>query len=143
VHALFAPIVGVESTVVEGAGARSVGEFRRMPDASIDQHVVETMITAGHILFSNSPPPPHMHDIIGRIAPRPVFIIWATHGVDTEALNPEYFKAAGEPKTLGDPRVQARRRTRGPAGGVRAARHRLLRPGVETMSQYSVSGAQR
>jgi uncharacterized protein len=100
VHALFAPIVGVESTVVEGAGARSVGEFRRMPDASIDQHVVETMITAGHILFSNSPPPPHMHDIIGRIAPRPVFIIWATHGVDTEALNPEYFKAAGEPKTL-------------------------------------------
>jgi uncharacterized protein len=90
----------LKAVVSEGAGARSVGEFRRMPEASIDQHVVETMITAGLTLFSNSPPPPRMHDIIGRIAPRPVFIIWATHGVDTEALNPEYFKAAGEPKTL-------------------------------------------
>ena len=58
------------------------------------------MITAGLTLFSNSPPPPLMQDIVGRIAPRPVFIIWAPHGVDTEALNPEYFKAAGEPKTL-------------------------------------------
>ncbi|HEU0235175.1 MAG TPA: hypothetical protein VFR14_01910, partial [Candidatus Limnocylindrales bacterium] len=60
----------------------------------------ETMITAGITLFSDSPPPPLMHDIIGRIAPRPVFIIWAPCGVDTEALNPGYFKAAGEPKTL-------------------------------------------
>jgi hypothetical protein len=41
-----------------------------------------------------------MQDIVGRIAPRPVFIIWAPRGVDTEALNPEYFKAAGEPETL-------------------------------------------
>ena len=41
-----------------------------------------------------------MQDMIGRIAPRPVFLIWATHGVDTEVLNAEYFKAAGEPKTL-------------------------------------------
>jgi hypothetical protein len=41
-----------------------------------------------------------MQDIVGRIAPRPVFIIWAPRGVDTEALNPEYFEAAGAPKTL-------------------------------------------
>jgi uncharacterized protein len=40
-----------------------------------------------------------MRDIVGRIAPRPVFIIWTPNGVDTEALNPAYFEAAGEPKT--------------------------------------------
>jgi uncharacterized protein len=90
----------IAAVVSEGAGSRSVGEFRTMPDASIDQQVFETMITAGLTLSSNSPPPPLMQDIIGRIAPRPVFLIWAPRGVDTEALNPEYFKAAGEPKTL-------------------------------------------
>ena len=60
----------LKAIVSEGAGARSVGDSE-MPDASIDQHVVETMITAGLTLFSNSPPPPLMHNIIGRIAPRP------------------------------------------------------------------------
>jgi alpha/beta superfamily hydrolase len=90
----------LKAVVSEGAGSRSIGEFRDMPDPSLVQHGYETMITAGLTLFSNSPPPPLMQDIIGRIAPRPVFLIWAPHGVDTEALNPEYFKAAGEPKTL-------------------------------------------
>jgi hypothetical protein len=32
--------------------------------------------------------------------PRPVFIIWTRNGVDTEALNPVYYEAAGAPKTL-------------------------------------------
>jgi uncharacterized protein len=90
----------LKAVVSEGAGARSVAEWRKMPDAALPMHAVETMITAGLTLFSNSPPPPNMHDIIGRIAPRPVFLIWAPHGVDTEALNVEYYKAAGSPKTL-------------------------------------------
>ena len=90
----------LKAVVSEGAGSRSVGEFREMPGATAVQHGVETMITAGLTLFSNSPPPPLMHDIVSRIAPRPVFIIWATHGVDTEVLNRGYFEAAGEPKTL-------------------------------------------
>ena len=91
----------LKAVVSEGAGARSVGEFREMPDAEPLQHAVETMITAGNSLFANSPPPPLMQDIIHRIAPRPVFIIWAPHGVDTEALNPEYFKAAGRRRRSG------------------------------------------
>ena len=90
----------LKAVVSEGAGSRSVGEFRELPGATPDQHGLETMMTAGITLFSNSPPPPLMHDIIGRIAPRPVFIIWAPDGVDTEALNPGYYEAAGEPKTL-------------------------------------------
>jgi uncharacterized protein len=90
----------LKAVVSEGAGARSIGEFRNMPGATLVQHGYETMITAGLTLFSNSPPPPVMPEMIGRIAPRPVFIIWTPNGVDTEALNPEYFKAAGEPKAL-------------------------------------------
>ena len=90
----------LKAVVSEGAGSRSVGEFREMPDATLPMHVVETMITTGLTLFSNSPPPPLMQDMIGRIAPRPVFLIWATHGVDTEVLNEKYFERAGEPKTL-------------------------------------------
>ncbi len=90
----------LKAVVSEGAGSRSVGEFREMPRATAVQHGVETMITAGLTVFSNSPPPPLMHDIVDRIAPRPVFIIWAIHGVDTEVLNRGYFEAAGEPKTL-------------------------------------------
>ena len=90
----------LRAVVSEGAGSRSVGEFRDMPGASIADHAFETMVTAGHVLFSNSPPPPLIQDMIGRIAPRPIFVIWATHGVDTEALNPGYVEAAGQPKTL-------------------------------------------
>jgi len=90
----------LKAVVSEGAGSRSVGEFRQMPDAPILMHAVETMITAGLTLFSDGPPPPLMQDIAGRIAPRPVMLIWAPHGVDTEALNPEYYEAAGQPKTL-------------------------------------------
>jgi len=88
------------AVVSEGAGSRSVGEVREMPGIGLPMQVVETVITAGNTLFSNSPPPPLMQDIIGRIAPRPVFIIWTRNGVDTEALNPVYYEAAGAPKTL-------------------------------------------
>ena len=90
----------LKAVVSEGAGSRSIGEFRRMPGATAVQHGYETVITAGTTLFSNSPPPPLMQDIVGRIAPRHVFIIWAPRGVDTEVLNRGYFEAAGEPKTL-------------------------------------------
>jgi hypothetical protein len=88
------------AVVSEGAGSRSVGEVREMPGLGLPMQVVETMLTAGNTVFTNSPPPPLMQDIIGRIAPRPVFIIWTRNGVDTEALNPVYYEAAGAPKTL-------------------------------------------
>ena len=95
----------LKAVVSEGAGSRSVGEFREMPGAPIPMHAVETMITAGLTLFSNSPPPPLMQDIIGRIAPRPVFLIWATHGVDTEVLNERVLQGGrGAQDAVGDPR---------------------------------------
>jgi uncharacterized protein len=88
------------AVVSEGAGSRSVGEVREMPSLGLPMHVVETMLTAGNTVFTNSPPPPLMQDIIGRIAPRPVLLIWTRNGVDTEALNRVYYEAAGAPKTL-------------------------------------------
>ena len=88
-------------------------------------HALETMITdAASTLFSNSPPPPLMQDIDRPRSRRArCSSIWATHGVDTEVLNEQYFKAArGAQDAVGDPGRQARRRARGAAGGVRAAR---------------------
>ena len=35
-----------------------------------------------------------------RIAPRPVFLIYAEHGSGGEDLNRNYYRAAGEPKQL-------------------------------------------
>ena len=91
----------LKAVVSEGGGSRSVGEYLEMPGAGRSPQILtEVMISAGLSLFSNQRPPPLLQDLVGRIAPRPVFLIWATHGVDTEALNPRYFAAAGEPKTL-------------------------------------------
>jgi uncharacterized protein len=58
------------------------------------------MVTAGTALFSDSLPPAHLKDLMPRIAPRPVLLIYTTHGVDTEDLNPQYFGAAGQPKGI-------------------------------------------
>ena len=124
------------AVVSEGAGSRSVGEVSEMPGIGLPMQVVETMITAGNTLFSNSPPPPLMQDIIGRIAPRPVFIIWTRNGVDTEALNPHVLRGGWRAQdAVGDPRVQARRRPAGATSGVRAARRRLLRRRAASMSR--------
>ena len=56
--------------------------------------------TAGVALFSNESVPPNLVDLIGRIAPRPVLLIYAADGQGGEELNEEYFEAAGEPKEL-------------------------------------------
>jgi fermentation-respiration switch protein FrsA (DUF1100 family) len=52
-------------------------------------------------VFQNHGPPPPTVDRIGRIAPRPVFLIYAVPGQGGEATRqPRYFAAAGEPKQL-------------------------------------------
>ena len=37
---------------------------------------------------------------VARIAPRPVFLIYAGHGAGGEELNADYYRAAGEPKAI-------------------------------------------
>ena len=51
--------------------------------------------TLGTAVFSNGLPPPDLADIIGRIAPRPVLLIYAENGVGGEELNQVLHKAAG------------------------------------------------
>ena len=38
--------------------------------------------------------------MVGQIGPRPLFLIYAAHGGGGEELNPDYFEAASEPKTV-------------------------------------------
>jgi hypothetical protein len=52
-------------------------------------------------VFANHAPPTKIVDTIGRIAPRPVFLIYAEPGMGGEDVRqPQYFAAAGEPKAL-------------------------------------------
>jgi hypothetical protein len=84
--------------VSEGAGSRSVREVVEKK-AWLDVPTY-SVITAGTALFSNQAPPPNLKNLVGRIAPRPVFFIYSTHGVGGEEkqLNPKYYAAAGQPK---------------------------------------------
>jgi fermentation-respiration switch protein FrsA (DUF1100 family) len=50
--------------------------------------------------MSGAAPPPALDDLVARIGPRPLFLIYAGHGGGGEELNPDYFEAAAEPKTL-------------------------------------------
>jgi dienelactone hydrolase len=92
----------LRAVVSEGAGSRSIAEELERPGADkwLVSYPVSAMISAGTAVFSNTLPPPHLKDLVGEIAPRSVLLIYTTHGVDTEDLNPQYYHAAGEPKTI-------------------------------------------
>ena len=92
----------LKAVVSEGGGARSIREYREMPGIAKAPLAfgLQAAISAALTVFSNRVPPPALQDLVGRIAPRRVMLIWATHGVDTEVLNPKFYAAAGEPKTL-------------------------------------------
>ena len=88
------------AVVSEGAGER-VGEM----DASGFEQATATplmaIMTAAVTIFGNDAPPPPIVDRIGRIAPRPVFLIYAEPGMGGEDYRqPQYFAAAGEPKQM-------------------------------------------
>ena len=88
----------LKAVVSEGAGSRSVREvIEKKAWFDLPTYAV---LTVGTALFSNLAPPPNLKDLVGRIAPRSVFFIYSTHGVDGEEkqLNPKYYAAAGRPK---------------------------------------------
>ena len=69
--------------------------------AKLQASLVHAVVTPGVALFSNALPPPSLEDLVGRIAPRPVFIIYAKPGQGGEAeLSQAFYDAAREPKTI-------------------------------------------
>jgi hypothetical protein len=93
---------GLRAVVSEGAGARSIREDVSLPGLAKWFDLPSALaVTTGTIIYSNQLPPPSLKSLVPRIAPRPLFLIYATHGQGGEVeLSPQYYAAAGEPKTL-------------------------------------------
>ena len=52
-------------------------------------------------MFTTNTPPASLKDLVGRIAPTPVFFIYGEHGQEGERnLNPTYYKSARRPKAI-------------------------------------------
>ena len=86
------------AVVSEGAGTRSFAEEREElpgPGNWFDYPLFAVKQGALAVL-SNTRPPPKLTNLVPRIAPRPVFLIWAPNGGNAETMNPEYHRLAGE-----------------------------------------------
>lgn len=90
----------VRAVISEGAGIRSIREELLYGARSIPALPAQAVHTAALSILSNTAPPPSLRDLVARIEPRPVFLIYAEHGSGGEDLNRKYFRAAGEPKKL-------------------------------------------
>ena len=120
---------GLRAVVAEGAGVRSVREHMlrgargwfSLPEAAVE--------TAAVGVLSGTAPPPSLTDLVSRIAPRPLFLIYAGQGGGGEELNPDYYDAASMPKALWKiPEAGHVGGYPGPPTRVRRARDELLRP---------------
>lgn len=90
----------LRAIVSEGAGIRSVREELLHGARGIPALPAQAVRTAAVGVLSGTRPPASLRDLVGQIAPRPVFLIYAEHGVGGEDLNRDYYRAAGEPRQL-------------------------------------------
>jgi uncharacterized protein len=93
----------LKAVVSEGAGARMYSEELGKELSGLDRAllVAPTAIkNASLAVFSNQAPPPHLQDLVGKIAPRPLMLIAAPNSPNGEELNRRHFEAAREPKAL-------------------------------------------
>ena len=91
---------GLRAVVSEGAGVRSVREhLLRGPRGwfSLPEAAVETAALA---VLSGTAPPPSLASLAARVSPRPILLIYSGQGGGGEELNPDYYRAASDPKTL-------------------------------------------
>jgi len=93
---------GLKAIVADGAGSRSLREdLSRAGTNKWGEIPTSLVITAGTMLFSNHAAPPNLKNLVGRIAPRPVFFIYGEHDQDNvRELNPGYYANAHEPKAI-------------------------------------------
>lgn len=91
----------LRAVISEGAGICSVREANELDSADKWLSVtVWAAMTAGTAVFADHRPPPNLKDLVSRIAPRPVFLIYAAQPQGGEQLSAEYFEVAREPKQL-------------------------------------------
>ena len=90
----------LRAVISEGAGIRSIREELLYGARSIPSLPAQAVQTAALAVLSATPPPPSLHELAQRIAPRAVFLIYAEHGTGGEDLNENFYRAAGEPKQL-------------------------------------------
>jgi dienelactone hydrolase len=87
----------LRAVVSEGAGIRSVKEATLGPLGGVP---IWGLMTAATAIYSNDAPPPSLDDLVPRISPRPVFLIYATDGQGGEELSQDYYESAGAPKAV-------------------------------------------
>ena len=91
---------GLAAVVSEGAGERSINEALIRGPAGWFTLPANAVQTTATMILSDTLPPPSLEDVVSKIAPRAVFLIYAAHGQGGEDLNTKYFDAAGRPKEI-------------------------------------------
>jgi uncharacterized protein len=90
----------LRAVVSEGAGIRSVREAAHAPGS--ERWIaapVWGLVTGATALFASDLPPPSLTDLSAEIS-TPVYFIYATPGQGGENLNPTYYAAAPQPKSI-------------------------------------------
>ncbi len=92
----------IAAVVSEGAGERSIREAATdAGPARWPSLPTQAVLTGAVALFSGGGPPPGLADLAGRIAPRPLPLVYGERGQEGERrLNPLYADAAGDTATL-------------------------------------------
>ena len=89
------------AVISEGGGTRTFSEDVQAFDgvekwAGMPFLVVKTAAVA---LFANRTPPPALSELVRRIAPTPLFLIWSPE-IGGENLNERYYRLARQPKSI-------------------------------------------
>jgi hypothetical protein len=89
------------AVVSDGAGTRSLLEdLDDIPSPSKWLGLPFLVAKTGAVaVFSNTAPPPELTELVPRIAPTPLLLIWAPAS-GGEDMNPTYYRLAGRPKTI-------------------------------------------
>ena len=91
----------LDAVVSEGAGTRSLGEeLEELTTGELLLGLPSLVVKTGAVsVFSNTPPPPKLTDLMPQVEV-PVLLIWAPNGGNLEIMNPEYHRLAGGPASI-------------------------------------------
>ena len=91
----------LDAVVSEGAGTRSLGEeLEELSTGELLLGLPSLVVKTGAVsVFSNTPPPPKLTDLMPQVEV-PVLLIWAPNGGNLEIMNPEYRRLAGGPASI-------------------------------------------